>query len=428
MLYYSYADQLNPLSSVELRNGLFAAFDALGKRSRVLIVPPDFSRFHSRAGELTCLAGEYFGSALKDIIPALGTHRPMTTEEIATMFPGVAPALFRIHDWRNDCSTLGIVPGEFVRQQSNGAVDFDWPAQVNRMVVDGGYDCILSIGQVVPHEVIGMAGYNKNFFVGLGGQEGIGKSHFLGAAYGMERLMGRSENPVRGVLNYAAEKFLKHLPIIYIQSVIDARGGMCGLFVGDDGECFSRAARLSSAVNVSVLDNPIRKAVVYLDPAEYKSMWLGNKAIYRTRMALADGAELIILGQGVFQCGEDPAIDTTIRAYGYTGAERILSLMKTETALQENLGAAAHLIHGSSEGRFHITYCTDGLSLTEVESVNFHWADYAATAARYNPGALRNGMNTMPDGEEIFYISNPAKGLWAWRERFDAAAVVPTLQ
>ena len=54
-----------------------------------------------------------------------------------------------------------------------------------------------------------------------------------------------------------------------------------------------------------MLDQPLRKAVVYLDPHEFRSTWLGSKAIYRTRMALADGAELIILAPAVKEFGED---------------------------------------------------------------------------------------------------------------------------
>ena len=107
------------------------------------------------------------------------------------------------------------------------------------------------------------------------------------------------ENPVRNVLNHAADHFLRHLPIVYVQTVVGAAsdGGLAvrGLYIGDDIECFLRAAELSLKVNFEMLEEPIKKAVVYLDPNEFHSTWIGNKAVYRTRMALADGAELIIL-------------------------------------------------------------------------------------------------------------------------------------
>jgi nickel-dependent lactate racemase len=328
--------------------------------------------------------------------------------------------LFRTHDWRNDILTLGRVPGEFIKQVSEGKLDYDWPAQVNRLLVEGGVDLILSLGQVVPHEVIGMANYNKNIFVGSGGSEGINKSHFLGAVYGMERIMGRADTPVRKVLNYASDHFAKHLPIVYVQTVVSATqdGPMTrGLFIGDDIECFNQAAALSLKVNFQMLDKPLKKVVVYLDPHEFKSTWLGNKSIYRTRMAMADGGELIVLAPGLKEFGEDKEIDRLIRKYGYVGTDRVLKLTKENAELQTNLSAAAHLIHGSSNDRFSITYCPGNLSKQEIESVNFRYADLNTMLKLYDPEKLQNGFNTV-NCEEIFFISNPGMGLWSWKERF----------
>lgn len=426
MMFYARGGTTDVLTDSDLQHGLYQALDALGPRKRVLAVPPDFTRCHSRAGVLTRQAWEYYREALTDILPALGTHTPMTEAEIQSMFGDVPRNRFRVHDWRNGLVTLGIVPGDYVREQSEGAVDFAWPAQLDHLLVEGGFDLILSLGQVVPHEVIGMANYNKNIFVGTGGAEGIGKSHFLGAAYGMERIMGRADNPVRRVLNYASEHFARHLPIVYVQTVVarDEGGRLVtrGLFVGDDAECFERAAALSLKVNFAMLDRPIHKAVVYLDPHEFKSTWLGNKAIYRTRMALADGADLVVLAPGVKEFGEDREIDRLIRKYGYAGTPLTLERVRTQSDLAGSLGAAAHLIHGSSEGRFNVTYCPGRLSRAEIESVHFRWGDLDSMLRRYDHARMKDGWNTMPDGEEVFYVSNPALGLWAHRERFGRSA------
>ncbi len=422
MLFFEKGSETEVLTSEDLRAGLLEAMGKLGTREKVLAVPPDFTRFHSRAGEITRFAWEHFDKRMTDVLPALGTHFPMTDEEITEMFGDIPRDLFRTHDWRSGLVTLGTVPSEYVKEVSEGAVDFSWPAQVDALLAQGGHDLILSIGQVVPHEVIGMANYNKNIFVGTGGAEGIGKSHFLGAAYGMERIMGRAHNPVRSVLNYASDHFAKNLPIVYVQTVVgrDSTGALVarGMFVGDDVECFEKAAALSLKVNFEMLDRPIRKAVVYLDPSEFKSTWLGNKAVYRTRMALADGAELIVLAPGVREFGEDSGIDTLIRKYGYVGTERVLDLVKENDDLAGNLSAAAHLIHGSSEGRFSVTYCPGKLTREEVESVNFIYGDLVEYSSRYDRSKLVDGFNTMPDGEEVFYISNPAVGLWAYKDRF----------
>jgi hypothetical protein len=194
-----------------------------------------------------------------------------------------------------------------------------------------------------------------------------------------------------------------------------------GLYVGDDAECFEKAAELSLQVNFVLMDREIRKAVVYLDPLEFKSTWLGNKAVYRTRMALATGGELVVIAPGVQEFGEDPAIDKLIRKYGYVGTPAVLEAVKNNADLAGNLSAAAHLIHGSSEGRFTITYAPGGLTRAEVEGVNFRYADLKETLARYNPDKLSDGYNDV-DGEEVFYISNPALGLWAYRGRLAEAA------
>jgi nickel-dependent lactate racemase len=421
MLYYHQGSELMEYTFEELRNGLYQALDKLGPRHKVLIIPPDFTRFHSQAGILTRMAWEYYGNAVTDILPALGTHVAMSGDELDTMFGKIPHSLFRVHNWRTDVVTLGEVPAEFVRRVSENQVDFSWPAQVNKLLVEGNFDLILSIGQVVPHEVIGMANYNKNIFVGTGGKEGINKSHFLGAAFGMERIMGRAHNPVRQVLNYASEHFAAHLSITYVHTVVARSGAgemkVKGLFIGDDSECFDRAAELSLKVNFELLDEPLSKVVVYLDPSEFKSTWLGNKSIYRTRMALANNAELIILAPGLKEFGEDKEIDRLIRKYGYQTTPVIMELVKQNDELQENLSAAAHLIHGSHENRFRVTYCPGKLTRQEIESVNFAYGDLEKMSNKYDPSRLKDGFNKV-DGEDIFFISNPALGLWAWKNRF----------
>ena len=409
------------LSSAELKSLLFEALDKLGARRRVLAVPPDQTRFHSRAGELTQYTWEYYGDRLTDVLPALGTHAAMSPEELTRMFGSVPHSLFRVHNWRTDVETLGEVPSEFIEEVSEGKLHYPWPAQTNLLISRGGHDLVLSVGQVVPHEVIGMANYTKNILVGAGGTEGINRSHYLGAVYGMERIMGRAENPVRAVINYAAERFLSNVPIVYVLTVVgrasDDSLAVRGLYIGDDPECFHLASDLSLKVNFEMLDAPIQKAVVYLEPHEFHSTWLGNKAVYRTRMALADGAELIALAPGVKEFGEDPTIDRLIRKYGYRGTPATLVAVKHNADLAADLSAAAHLIHGSSEGRFNITWCPGHLTREEIEGVGFGYGDLSGMLNRYNPEKLQHGYNHI-NGEDVFFIANPGLGLWAYRERF----------
>jgi nickel-dependent lactate racemase len=419
-LYLATGSVDTDLSAEQLNELLCGALAKLGQRNRVLVVPPDQSREHSRAGELTGYAHRFYGDRLKAILPALGTHTPMRPDQIAHMFPGVPPELFRSHDWRTGIETLGEVPAEFIREQSEGKLDYAWPAQVSKLISQGGFDLILSIGQVVPHEVVGMANYTKNIVVGTGGREGINRSHYLGAVYGMERIMGRALNPVRNVFNYAQDHFLKNFPIVYVHTVVGRKedGGLAvrGLYVGDQLDCFTEAAELSLKVNFEIVERQIQKAIVFLDPAEFHSTWIGNKSIYRTRMALADGAELIVLGPGVKEFGEDKGIDQLIRKYGYKGTPNTLDAVANNDDLASNLSAAAHLIHGSSEGRFKITYCPAHLTREEVEGVGFTYGELPSMLAKYDPAKLQHGFNQV-DGEEIFFISNPGLGLWAHPSR-----------
>jgi len=395
----------------------------LGDPRRVLLLPPDGTRAASGAGELTVMLYQRLSDrAHVEVMPALGTHAPMSERQLAEMFPSIPSRVFRVHDWRRDLARLGEVPAEFVSQVTDGKLAFPISCEVNRLLVEGGWDRIISIGQLVPHEVSGIANHSKNIFVGAGGQDTINKTHFIGAVCGMERVMGRPESPVRAVLSYMAERFTSDLPISYVLTVRakDEEGRVVtrGLYAGDDDACFHHGAALCQQVNLDLLPSPLKKVVVHLDPDEFQSTWLGNKAIYRTRMALADGGELVILAPGVQTFGEDAEIDRLIRKYGYRGTLHTLQMVEQNEDLRANLAAAAHLIHGSSEGRFRITYCPGGLGRAEIEGVGFEYADLNEMIGQYDPTVMRAGWNRTSNDEEVFYISNPGLGLWALRSQF----------
>ena len=298
---------------------------------------------------------------------------------------------------------------------SEGLVRDPIDVEVNKRIMDPSYDLVISVGQVVPHEVVGMANYSKNLFVGCGGSSMINASHMLGAFYGMERIMGRDFSPVRKVFDYAQERFLKDVPLMYVLTVTTQDKDdvlLHGLFIGRDRAVFEQAVELSRKKNLNRVETPFRKVIVFLDEREFKSAWLGNKAIYRTRMAIADGGELIIIAPGVKKFGEDAKNDELIRKYGYVGRKKVLKLCKEKNDLKSNLSVAAHLIHGSSDGRFTITYAADKLTKQEVEGVNFRYIPYDQAVKMYDPGKLKDGYNRLGNGEEVFYISNPALGLW----------------
>lgn len=418
--YYDHNDV--GLTREELREALIRSLEGRTLK-KVLLIPPDFTRLHSNAGLITNI---YYHTLRErgcevDILPALGTHLPVTQEEAAVMFGDIPYEKFLVHNWRTDVTQLGQIPSEFLQEATEGIWNEPISVEVNRKVMDPSYDLIISIGQVVPHEVVGMANHSKNLLVGVGGSELINKSHLIGAVYGLERMMGKDHTPVRKLFDYAMERFLAERPILFVLTVCTAPQGIIrthGLFIGEGREPLEAAIELSQKKNIIFLPHGIRKCVVYLDPREFKSTWLGNKAVYRTRMAIADGGELIILAPGVRQFGEDKKVDSLIRKYGYRGRIEILEALRRNKDLQENMGAAAHLIHGSSDGRFQITYAVREISQKEICEVGYQSANYDLMVRRYPPEKLQPGFQITPEGDEIFYVPNPALGLWINKEVF----------
>lgn len=410
------------LSKEEIRKAIEQSLD-LKTLKKVLIVPPDFTRFYSNAGLITNI---YYHLLVEnnievDILPALGTHDVMTEAECLEMFGDIPYNKFIPHNWRDDVISIGKVSKEYLMEISEGLWDMPVDVQVNKLLMDESYDLILSIGQIVPHEVVGIANHSKNLLVGCGGKTIIDSSHMLGAVYGMERMMGKDHTPVRKMFDYAFNKFLGHRPILFVLTVTTAPKSEIithGLYIGQLRKGFELGIEQVQKKNLDFLDRPIKKCVVYLEPKEFKSTWLGNKAVYRTRMAIADDGELLVLAPGVTKFGEDLEIDRLIRKYGYQGRLKTLELFKENQDLQENMSVAAHLIHGSSDDRFKITYAVKNITKEEIKSVNFEALDYDETIKKYNPDQLNPGWNTMDDGEEIYYIPNPGLGLWVDKNKF----------
>lgn len=407
------------ISIEEIEKSVDTLLEQYSGLKKVLVVPPDFTRCYSYAGEITqVLYRKLSPYAEVHVIPALGTHMEMDAEEKEKMFAGViSEEAFLVHHWQTDTISIGRVPKEVIAEISGGLYVTDIEVEVNERIVNGGYDLIVSVGQVVPHEVVGMANYSKNLFVGLGGRQMINKSHMLSAICGMEQALGVADSPARKVFDYAQQHFLDgKLPLIYIQTVTTLQGdtlSLNGLYIGASRKPFEKAVELSTKLNICHVDRRAKKLVTYLDPHELKTTWVGNKGVYRTRMAVADGGELIILAPGVKSFGENKEMDEMTRTYGYKGRDHILDLFN-RGVFGDKIMAAAHLIQGSSDGRFTITYATrpEYLSKEDINSVGYEWMDYDEAAARYNPDTLKDGWNVLEDGEEIYFVKTPALGLW----------------
>jgi len=389
---------------------------------RVLLLPPDITRAHSGAGLLTEMLYNLFkDEAEVHVIPTLGQHVPHTRDENLRMFGSIPEEHIHAHDWRGGCVKIGEVPADFVKEVTAGAADWALPIVLNRMLIEEPWDLVINVGHVVPHEVLGFANHNKNYFIALAGKDLICASHMAAACCGIENNLGTLITPLRACFNKAEEDYLGDLPDLYVQIVM-ARNEQdelvhTGIYVGDDLETYLEAARQSRQQNITVFDEPLAKVVCVMQEDEFVSTWVANKAVYRTRMALADDGELIIIAPGLKRFGEQPEVDALIRKYGYVGTSKVMEQYRTNADMQDLAHATAHLIHGSSEGRFSITYAPGHMSRQEIEGVNFCYADLGETLAKYPPEDLREGFNELPGGERIFFIPTPSAGLWSTREK-----------
>ena len=393
---------------------------------KVLLLPPDITRAHSGAGWITEELYRIFASSADvHLIPTLGQHIPHTIEQNRWMFGNIPEERIHAHDWRNGSKVIGEVPDTFVRKVSDGQADWPIPVSLNRFLLEGGWDLILHIGHVVPHEVLGFASHNKNYFIGLGGKDTICASHMMAACCGIENNLGRLITPLRACYDRAEEECLAHLPDAYLLLTMayDSADHLAhtGVYAGNDTATYLEAAKASQRQNIQVVP-PLKKVVAVMQGDEFHSTWVANKAIYRTRMAMADGGELLIIAPGLRRFGEQPDVDAVIRKYGYTGTARIMNLWRKCPVggdLRDLTHATAHLIHGSSEGRFTVTYAPGHLSRDEMNSVGFQYMDLESALRRYDPARMRNGFNVMPDGEEVFYINTPSAGLWSTKEKLE---------
>jgi nickel-dependent lactate racemase len=419
------------LSEAEIRGAVTRLLEDARKRvkrdlRRVLLLPPDLTRAHSGAGRITEMLYEGLAGCEVAVIPTLGQHQPHTEKENRWMFGAIPNRIIYPHDWREGCTRVGTIPAAMVAETTGGAADWEIPLDLNTKLVSEPWDLVINVGHVVPHEVLGFANHNKNYFIGLGGKATICASHIAAAVYGIENNLGTLVTPLRACYNWAEQKYLGHLPDVYLQIVMrrdhEEKLVTSGIYVGDDLETYLAAARASREQNITTFDKPVRKIVAVMQADEFRSTWVANKAVYRTRMALADGGELLVIAPGLERFGEQPEVDALIRKYGYSGTERILRLYRTERDLQEIAHGTAHLIHGSSEGRFTIRYAPGHLSRKEIEGVGYEYADLREALAHYAPERMTEGWNTMPDGEEVFYISTPSAGLWSTKAKLNDPA------
>ena len=388
---------------------------------KILLLPPDITRAYSGCGWITEILYNYFDKKSEVfVIPALGQHTSHTEEQNKKVFNTIPETRILKHDSVKDVEKIGEIPADYVKKVTFGAADWKIPIEINKILLTNEWDIIINIGHVVPHEVLGFASHNKNYLIGLGGDSTISSTHIASACCGIENILGAIISPIRHCLNKAENDFFNGLPFAYIQLVmaLNEEGKLIhtGFYCGKDFDTYLLAAKQSMEENIITVP-PLKKIVAIMDKDEFESTWVSNKAIYRTRKALADNGELIIVAPGLKRFGENQKADKMIREYGYIGTDKIIKHWKKDKSLQEMAHIAAHLIHGSSDQRFKIYYAPGYLTKEEIESVNYSYLDLSETLKKYPIEKMKYGFNIMDDGEEIYFINSPASGLWTTKEK-----------
>ena len=383
---------------------------------KILLLPPDITRAYSGCGWITEILYNHFSKIAEVfVMPTLGQHIPHTEEQNKKVFGSIPESRILKHDSVNDVRKIGEIPADYVKKVTSGAADWKIPIELNTILLTTEWDMIINIGHVVPHEVLGFASHNKNVFIGLGGDSTISSTHIASACCGIENILGSIISPIRECLNKAEKEFLGNLALVYIQLVmaLNEKGKLVhtGFYCGNDLETYLLAAEQSKQENIIKVP-PLKKIVAVMDKDEFESTWVANKAIYRTRKALANNGELIIIAPGLKRFGENREADKIIREYGYSGTAKIIENWKKDKKLQDMAHVTAHLIHGSSDQRFKIYYAPGYLTKKDIESVNYNYLDLSETLKKYPIEKMKYGFNIMDDGEEIYFINSPASGLW----------------
>jgi nickel-dependent lactate racemase len=264
---------------------------------RVLVVIPDGTRTMPMPLMFEVLAGalEHRVAAL-DYLVALGTHQPMTEEQLARLVgrPVVEGMAGRSrllnHRWDRPGTfvTLGQIPAREIAELTGGLLVRDVPVALNRLVLD--YDHILICGPVFPHEVAGFSGGNKYLFPGIAGADIINFTHWLGALITSYRVIGCADTPVRRVIDRAAA--MVDRPVTCLALVV-THDGINGLFVGPTREAWHQASQLSAQVHIVWHDQPFRRVLSVMPPM-YDDLWTAAKGMYKVEPVVADGGEVVI--------------------------------------------------------------------------------------------------------------------------------------
>lgn len=389
--------------------------DVAGKR--VLMIVPDSTRtapvglmfrtVHDLIGEKT---------AALDVMIALGTHPPMTDDEINRRLEitqeertgKYGRVRMLNHSWDDPASltSLGTIPAREIGELSGGLFEMDVPVTINRAVHD--YDLLMIVGPVFPHEVVGFSGGNKYLFPGISGAEILNFFHWLGAVITNPRIIGHKWTPVRRVVDRAAAM----VPTAKMAFCMVVHGHkLAGLYAGTPEDTWSQAADHSSRVHIIEKEHPF-KTVLSCAPLMYDEMWVGGKCMYKLEPVVADGGELIVYGPHIAEISK--VHGAPIRKIGYHTRDYFLK--QWDRFKDEPWGILAHSTHvrgvgtyenGVERPRVQVTLAT-AIPEDVCRAVNLGYRDPATIRPEDYANREDEGILLVPQaGEMLYRLKNP---------------------
>ncbi|MHC4243755.1 MAG: lactate racemase domain-containing protein [Planctomycetota bacterium] len=275
----------------------FAQNDYASKR--ILVIIPDNTR-SGPIGDVFKLMFDCLENKAKavDCLVALGTHQPLSEEQICTRLcmtaeqrsSKYASVNFFNHEWEKaeTFTSIGRITADEIEQISGGLFREEVDIAINKKILE--YDEFFILGPVFPHELVRFSGRHKYIFPGIAGDDIIHFFHWLGGVITNPVINGNKWTPTRQVVEKAAS-FLTMPHKLF--AIVALEEDLKGIFIGDTAEAWEKAADLSEQVHITYKDKSYN-TILGLAPEMYDDIWTAGKVMYKLEPILADGATLII--------------------------------------------------------------------------------------------------------------------------------------
>jgi nickel-dependent lactate racemase len=378
---------------------------------RVLVLTPDATRTCPLPMMVRSVQ-EVIGkrSARLDFMVALGTHTPLARKHILDLY-GIdgcekmfSGSDFFNHEWGRPESfaQIGTFSQKEVEALSEGRLSEEVPIVINGKILE--YDLILIVGPVFPHEVVGYSGGAKYLFPGISGGDFLHFFHWLGAVITCKKIIGIKDTPVRRAIDKAMNKVPVHVHCLAM--VVNPGAQLCGLYVGEVREAWSKAADLSSRVHVVTKKKPF-KVVLGRAPVMYDEIWTAGKVMYKLEQVVADQGTLIIYGPHIQEISRTWGKD--IEKIGYHTRDYFLAQMDRFRDIPR--GVLAHSTHVRGTGTYEKGVEKPHVNVVLATSIPRETCD-RINLGYMNPSGIRLSDYAGREEEGILFVDHAGEILY----------------